>query len=92
MYVHLNCENHSEVIVNCNLVRVSSLLCFLRHLGGEASAAKLVMHKKQKKYLFSLTLTVSGRGSDGRVQDEAESEKNGFGGFVHMADAHPRNA
>ena len=46
MYVHLNCENHSEVIVICNLVRVSSLHCFLWHLGGEASAAKLVMCRK----------------------------------------------
>lgn len=92
MYVHRNCENHSEVIVNCNLGRLSSLLCFLKHLGGEACAAKLVMCRKRKKYLFSLPLTVSGRGSDGRVWGEAGSEKNVFGGFVHMADARPRKA
>lgn len=41
MYVCLNCENHSEVIVICNLVRVSNVLCFSWHLGGESSSTKI---------------------------------------------------
>ncbi len=34
MYALLNCEDHSEVIVICNLVGVSNLLCVLWYLGG----------------------------------------------------------
>ena len=41
MYVCLKCENHSEVTVICNLERASSMLCFLWHLGWEASAIKI---------------------------------------------------
>lgn len=41
MYALLNCEDHLEVIVMCNLVGVSNLLCVLEYLGGGVSATRM---------------------------------------------------
>lgn len=46
MYVRLNCEDHLEVIMICNLVGISNLLCFLYILEGKLVLPRCVVLRK----------------------------------------------
>lgn len=75
MFVRLNCENHSEVIVICNPASVSNLLSVTSWRGCECyQDSRCIENERSTSSLFVI-LTLTGGGSDVMVGDEVRKGK-----------------